>query len=140
MAAPKHFPSSYLTKSERFFMSYYVFSTLASDVSYDTYKKGNGDLPVKNASVTIKGGTGIADKRLMTPHGAIATAISEVELELLKLNPVFNAHVENGFISILKSEQNSEVVAANMVSRDVSHPLVDADFSADKAPTTKTKK
>lgn len=120
-------------------MSYYVFSTLACDVSYDTYQTGNGDLPLKTHSLTIKGGTGIADKRLMTPHGAIATRVSEAELENLKDNPVFKAHMENGFISILKSEQNTEVVAANMVSRDVSHPLVDADFEEKSAPnTTKT--
>lgn len=121
-------------------MSYYVFSTLAADVSYDAYRKGAGDLPVKSSSVTIKGGTGIADARLMTPHGAIATRVSDEELENLTQNPVFKAHVENGFISILKSETNGEVAAADMVGRDVSAPLVDADFDADKAPTTRRKR
>lgn len=121
-------------------MSYYVFSTLAADVSYDTYKKGAGDLPIKSSSVTIKGGTGIADKRLMTPHGAIATKISDEQLELLTHNPVFNAHVENGFVTVLKSETDGEVVASDMVSRDVSAPLVEQDFSAEDVPTTRRKR
>lgn len=121
-------------------MSYYIFSTLAADVSYDTYNKGADSLPIKLSSIIVKGGTGIADSRLMTPNGAIATKIDDEDLELLTRNPVFKAHVENGFITVLKGEADNGVVAKDMLARDISAPLVESDFAADEVPTTRRKR
>lgn len=123
-------------------LSYYVYSTLSSDVDYTVYDKGGGDVPVKAGSVLVKGGTGVADKRIITPTGAVPTAITAEEYELLKDNSVFQQHEKNGFVVVKDKLQDGEKVATGgMESRDASAPLTETDFAEGEAPTTgKTKK
>ena len=44
----------------------FIASTLAADVLYRTFAKTDGDVPVQAEGVLIKGGAGVADKRLET--------------------------------------------------------------------------
>ena len=53
--------------------------------------KGGGDVPIKGHAVLIKGGTGVANNRLITPLG-VATEITDFDLEELKKNPSFLEH------------------------------------------------
>lgn len=106
---------------------HYIYSTLASDVSYTTYKDGGADLPVVEGQILIAGGTGVAGKHLVTPQG-VATPVSAENLARLRENEVFKLHEANGFIKVSDHKEDAEIVAADMTTRDESAPLVDADF------------
>ena len=69
----------------------YVFSTLANDQNYTNWLKGGGDVPIKGHNVIIKGGTGVANNRLITPLG-VATEVTEFDLEELNKNSCFLEH------------------------------------------------
>lgn len=119
--------------------TFYVYSTLSNDQRYTAYNQGMGDLPIEAGSVTIKGGAGVADKRLFTPLGVV-TAIDEAQLELLKTVPAFEAHQKNGFITVRDRKVDEEKAAVDMAGRDGSDPLVDADFTEKEAPKANKRK
>ena len=75
----------------------YIYSTLANDQKYTNWIKGGGDVPVEGYSVLVKGGTGVANDRFVTPLG-VATEINDIDLEELRKNPVFNQHEKDGFV------------------------------------------
>lgn len=114
----------------------FIYSTLTADNKYSGYQKGGGDIPSVTWEVLVKGGTGVANNRLITPQGVV-TEVTDEELARLKENVIFNRHVENGFIVISDKREDPEKVAADMTGRDPSAPLVDADFEVEgkKAPT-----
>lgn len=115
----------------------YVYSTLSAPMAYTSYKQGPADLPIPTGEIRIEGGSGVANKNLITPQG-VRTEVTGEQLEQLELNPVFALHKENGFIKISDQKVDPEKVAADMKSRDNSAPLVDADFAEGEAPTTST--
>lgn len=119
-------------------MANYIYSTLATDVTYTLYDKGASDLPVVDKKVFIRGGTGVANKYLQTPMG-VMTEVSDAELEIMKQVPLFQRHVDKGFITVEKKNVDPEVVAADMESRDVSAPLVPEDFVEDEEITVLVK-
>lgn len=114
--------------------THFVYSTLAADTAYTTYQTGAADMPVADGQILIKGGTGVADKRLITPTGAVITKVDEEALSRLRENQVFQLHEANGFIVVSDHAEDGEVVAADMTGRDESAPLVPADFPADNQP------
>lgn len=105
----------------------YVYSTLTSDNRYTFYAKGGADMPIEEHSVTVKGGTGVMNDRLVTPLG-VATEISDHEASLLKEHPVFKLHAENGFVKIDNAKQAPEKAAADMQIADGSAPLSESHF------------
>ena len=111
-----------------------VFSTLATDVNYTNYASGGADFPVAESSIVIKGGSGVANDRLITAMGMATTLADEVgfsadeKLAALKKNPVFQMHEKNGFI-IVSSESDPEKVAADMNLEDRSRPLSESDMT-----------
>jgi len=111
----------------------YVFSTLASDVTYTNHAPGGADLPKVIAEVKIKGGAGVANDRFVTPRGVVTTVTAE-EAEALRSNPVFNLHEANGFVQISEKSGDADDVAADMTGRDNSAPLVSQDLPADTQP------
>ena len=66
----------------------FVYSTMTCDNAYTLYERTAGGLSVPVKEVLIKGGTGLANKYLITPLG-VATQVSDEELALLKENPIF---------------------------------------------------
>lgn len=108
----------------------YVFSTLACDQNYTHWANAEGDMPIKERSIFIKGGTGVANDRLITPIG-VMTAINADDYELLKSNKVFQMHQKNGFIVVKDKSQDAEKVASEMSLKDESAPLTDSDFTSD---------
>lgn len=108
----------------------YIYSTLTCDNEYVLYKKGGADIPVVETSVLIKGGANLATKRGDTPPGAV-TIVTDGQLAALEQNPVFQTHVENGFIIVSKSKPDVEVVAADMTSRAPDAPIVPEDYDPD---------
>lgn len=114
----------------------YVFSTLANDQNYQNWVKGGADVPIKGHSVIIKGGSGVANDRLITPLGVV-TEIDEADLEALDLNPVFVKHRQDGFITVRSKKAEAEKVASDMNRADKSAPLTAADFANDPSLTVK---
>ncbi len=108
----------------------YVFSTLATDVNYAFYSPGGGDIPTKDRHIHIKGGTGVANDRLITPLG-VMTEIDEEDIPALEGHPVFQIHMKNGFVKIEKKKADPEKVASEMNIKEPSAPLTDADFQED---------
>jgi len=110
-----------------------VFSTLANDQLYQNWLQGGNDMPIKDKGVMIKGGTGVANDRLITPIG-VATEIDEAEYEALKKNPVFLQHEKDGFLSVSKKPTVVEKVVPDMNLKDKSAPLTASDFKEDEEP------
>ena len=94
----------------------YVFSTLASDVAYTNHAAGGGDMPIDLPPVTIKGGAGIANERIVTPRG-VATEVTEEQVEYLRQNEIFKLHEKNGFVMVSESAGDPDTVAADMTGR-----------------------
>lgn len=111
-----------------------VFSTLASDVAYTNHKQGGGDLPIPLEPVTIKGGAGVANDRVVTPRG-VATYVTPEQVEYLRENEIFKLHEANGFVMISENDVDPDIAAADMTGRDVSAPLVPQDNAAGDAST-----
>jgi hypothetical protein len=109
-------------------MKLYVYSTLAADVNYTHYAKGGGDLPIADRSVIIKGGAGVANDRLVTPHG-VATEIEAEDLVFLEQNEIFRLHRKNGFIKVEEKSFDVEAVTGDMNAADPSRPPEEADFT-----------
>jgi len=109
----------------------YVFSTLANDQTYTNWLKGGGDVPVKGHAVHIKGGTGVANNRLVTPLG-VATEISDFDLEELQKNPSFKDHEKNGYIVVRAKKAETEKVASDMNLKDESAPMTHTDYKSEE--------
>jgi hypothetical protein len=107
-----------------------VFSTLATDQRYVQWAKGGGDMNIQEHSILIKGGTGVANDRFITPLG-VATEIDADLLPILEQNPVFQVHSKNGYIVVQRQSADPEKVAADMNLSDPSAPKTPADFPAD---------
>lgn len=125
----------------------YIYSTLSADNRYTGYAKAVNDLPSEERSVLVKGGTGVAGawNRLETPQGVV-TEVTDDELSFLREQPVFQRHVENGFVHIDDKLYAPEKVAAEQNRNDPGAPLTESDFEepvngkVTHAPTQKGKK
>lgn len=115
----------------------YVLSKLANDQCYTKYVKGADNFNQAVASVTIKGGAGVANKKtLMTPQGVV-TKITDEQYELLKENKEFQNHLERGFLNVFAINPDVEKKSEKM-SKDKSSQLTSKDFEEQglKAPET----
>ena len=111
----------------------YVFSTLANDQLYTNWIQGGADLPIKGHSVLIKGGTGVANDRLITPIG-VSTEITDYDLEELQKNPSFKDHETKGFLVVKAKNLEAEKVASDMNMEDESAPLTEAEYQNEDGP------
>lgn len=108
-------------------MTKYVFSTLTASNTYTKTSTGAGDLPEVERAVTIKGGSNLPSKHMLTSIGYM-TEVPDEDFEWLVEHPVFKLHEKNGFITVRDKPADAEKVATDMETRDQSAPLVDADF------------
>lgn len=116
----------------------YVYSTITCPTSYVKYKElsafeakdsrgasaGHNEVLKR---VVIKGGHGLADKHLFTPHGVV-TQVSDEDMQFLLENESFKKHVKDGFITFDKKKSDPEKKAKNMADKDRSAPLTPKDF------------
>lgn len=105
----------------------YVYSTLTADNQYRLYDDGGADMKVPRQNIVIKGGTGVANDRLVTPLGVV-TQVTAEEADALKKHPVFQEHLKNGFVVIQAKQVEPEKVAADMDTADKSAPLNPARY------------
>lgn len=107
----------------------HIASTLTGSQIYTSYHQGPNDLQEIERQVLIHGGSGIANKMMITPKGAILTPVTDDELELLETNTVFRLHLDNGFVRILRKSVDGEKASADMSIGDKSSPLNPAMFA-----------
>lgn len=88
-------------------MDYYVYSTLSNDNRY--------------GEVLINGKANVANKNVITPLGVV-TRITDAQLDECKSYPVFQLHMDNGFLSVEKYKEDADLVASDMTGRDASAP------------------
>ena len=94
----------------------YITSSLTNAQEYTVY---DGINPVK--SIRVNGGHGLNNRHLITLNGAV-TEVSDEDLALLRANPLFQRHVDNGYIKVT-GDDNGERVAGDLESRDSSAPM-----------------
>lgn len=115
----------------------YVCSKMASDNAYTTWHPGQkaaNDMPRKDRQVLIKGGSGVINRQLVTPHGVV-TPITAEELELVRKScPAFTRHEKAGFLKVLEkdpSPKDVKSIAKDMV-KDKSSQKKEGDLKKDK--------
>jgi len=106
----------------------FVFSTLANDQHYVDWTPGvEGAVAVQGRTVHIKGGTGVANDRIVTPIG-VCTEVDDADVELLLKNEVFKLHQKNGHVTVQKKRADAEKVASDMNIADPSSPKTPGDY------------
>lgn len=108
----------------------YVYSTLAATVTYENTEVPTEANPIPRvlSSVTVKGGANVIDSKFNTEK-AFRTEVTEEQLEHLKANAVFKAHVADGYVMYDDTKANAEKVAKeNLKARDVSAPKTPEDY------------
>lgn len=121
-----------------------VLSTLTSPQDYTFYKQ-NGEDGINQVTDTIhiNGMSNVASKDLITPHGVV-TSLTDAQVEKLRTHPVFQTHVNNGFVKILMNSSSSaqEKAKDDMEKEDKSAPLTPKKYAkrGKKAPTSGTPK
>lgn len=113
---------------------HHIYSTLANNNEYVRYtNNGPGGVNIAERSVLIKGGHGIHKKGIGTAMG-VHTSVSDEDMAWLQEDFSFKQHMKNGYIQVKKGEVNTEVAAADMVTRDQKTdacPIVPQDFKDD---------
>lgn len=113
----------------------YVYSTLSSNVDYCSYKKTDNNIAVVNKKVTVKGKANVAvpnvvDMMGMPIHTPLVceTLLNDSDIEFLKSNPLFQMHLENGFVLVSGKQLKPEKARAEMAHRDKSAPRTPKDY------------
>lgn len=116
-------------------MPKFIFSTMTGGVEYAQYDMGNeNSLPRRIASVEIAGGANVPSRQLVTPRG-VMTKVSDEEYKILLDVPVFQTHVNGGYIIVEDAPHAVEEVVKDMKPKDGSAPKTPSDFEEGKEPT-----
>lgn len=105
-------------------MTYYIYSTLATDMKYTEYHTPIAGETVANVkhSVFVHGRANVSDKHFVTPRG-VMTKVSDEDFAMLEKNSLFKLHMQNGYITFEKKAADIDKVVVNMKARDVSAPI-----------------
>ena len=118
----------------------YITSKLASSVDYTFYKMGENKINIVVDTIHLNGGADVINKKsLETPEGVV-TELDDEKLEKLLSHPVFKRHLEDGYVTILKSEKEAKK-APTTLKEDKSKQLTPKDYTkkGKKAPKAKDK-
>ena len=118
----------------------YITSKLASSVDYTFYKMGENKINIVVDTIHLNGGADVINKKsLETPEGVV-TELDDEKLEKLLSHPVFKRHLEDGYVTILKSEKEAKK-APTTLKEDKSKQLTTKDYTkkGKKAPKAKDK-
>ena len=107
----------------------YVASMLATSMNYVLFGAAANDMPQRRMNIHVEGGTGVANRNTITPHGVV-TAISDEQAEALEHIELFRIHRKNGFVQILDENPGApERVAGDMNPGDPGAPLTPSDYT-----------
>lgn len=110
----------------------YITSKLAGGVDYAFYEPAANGLNKVVDTISISGGAGVIDKRtLVTPEGVV-TFIEDDRLEKLKSHPLFQEHLENGYVTIKDSEKAANK-AGEELEEDKSSQIKPEDYEKGNA-------
>ena len=109
---------------------YYIESTLANSVTYCKYDTSRKDMNILQEQVTIKGKTGVQDRKtLFSLEGGTITSVTDEQFEWLQQDSLFNFHKKRGFIKVYKNKSDAEKQAAKPAEeKDKSAQLKPEDF------------
>lgn len=112
-------------------MTHYVYSTLANDQAYTTYHpRATENSPATIArKVVIKGGARVVPHKAHSSNALVMTSLTDDEFDFVSNHPVFQRHVNRGFITVRKDEAKEAKVLADMEARDNSSPKEASDFT-----------
>lgn len=116
----------------------YVYSTIGTDVAFSLFEPNAQPGSAARAvhTVTIKGGAGVMNDRIITPDG-IRTQIDDAELRLLKNDQTFLRMESRGYLTVLESKEDPDTVATDMAADDGSKQATAKDFSDAKPKANK---
>lgn len=97
-------------------------SAKCSFVTYDRDPQGN---LIEKGKIFIGGGANVFNG-VIVPASA-GTIVSDEELESLKLNPIFNRMVKNGFIAVVSPKVKQEEASADLTEKDNSAQMTVKD-------------
>lgn len=102
----------------------FILSTLSAPVEYTIYSSdlaGNQHPTVNRVidKVVIDGYANMANRHFVT-NKSVLTEVTDEQLELLKMNKVFQMHVNNGYLKIVETKTED---TSNMEEFDKSAPL-----------------
>ncbi len=108
----------------------FILSTLSAPVEYTIYSSdlaGNQHPTVNRVvdKVVIDGYANMANKHFVT-NKSVLTEVTDEQLELLKMNKVFQMHVNNGYLKIVESKTED---TSNMEEFDKSAPLTPEKYT-----------
>ena len=109
----------------------FIISTLSTPVEYTIYSSNlaaAGTNPTLNRvieKVVIDGYANMANKHFITEKCCL-TEVTDEQVELLRKHPVFQMHVDNGFMKIVESKVED---TSNMEAADQSAPLTPEKFT-----------
>ena len=109
-------------------MAKYICSTLTGNNIYPLWTKaakGGNNLPRRERHVLVRGGSLVANKHIITPHGVV-TPVTDEELKLLEGCKAFNRHVAKGFIKVLDKDPQTPLKTAEVakdLEEDKSKPV-----------------
>lgn len=113
----------------------FIYSTISCDNIYPVYhEKSDASGPNHiRASVLIKGGANVAQRRFVNEDGTntpagVRTEVTEAELEILYQSDEFQAHVDRGFLTIVQSKEKIADVVADMEAKDASAQFTPSDY------------
>lgn len=113
----------------------YIVSKASQDIEYPMWTTSRSGQHQAKKAVVIKGGANVINKKtLETPTGTVTEVTSE-ELEFLLSNSTFKRHVENGWLTVEKSESSAQKKAKSVdkdsegyTKKDGSAQLTPEDF------------
>ena len=112
-------------------MANYIHSTASQTMIYPIYAEGKQNQAKILKTIRIQGCANVANPTTLRTATGVVTEVSDEDLALLKRDPAFMRHVENGFMKIYDSQSlNTE----GMQKRDGSAQLQDVDYAEGKDP------
>ena len=104
----------------------FITSKLSAPVTYAFYKQTEGKINVVVDEIKLNGGADVINKALVTPQGVV-TELDDERLEKLKSHPVFQTHLNNGYVSIQSSEKAAQK-AEETLEKDKSSQITPDDY------------
>lgn len=116
----------------------FITSKLAAGVDYAFYTQGENKINVVTDTISINGGADVINKRSLDTPSGVVTELTDEQLDKLKSHPLFQTHLQNGYITIMESEKEAKKADKDL-KEDNSRQLKPSDYEkkGKKKPTTK---
>ena len=114
---------------------YKILATIGASVNFEVIAKDAQGNNISKRKIHIGGGSGVVDPRYRIMRDAVATWVSESELEELKKNPSFNRMVQRGHLIVVGDQKQAEKANLEEISKDMNPKDNSAQWSKNYMPT-----